>query len=149
MPNSNQPRSPMRPNQPYFTLTNSPLTYLSGGEKNSNDSSDASAFSQGSKSTLQVWVDGELWTEVPSLLEMGPFDNSYAVFIDEDGLASVIFGDGINGKKPLEGSDIKVTYRIGTGSTGNIGYNVLTEFSRRVFEHNRSSYKPSSRYKWR
>ena len=121
---------PMRPNQPYFTLTNSPLTYLSGGEKNSDDdSSGASAFSQGNKSTLQVWVDGELWTEVPSLLEMGPFDNSYAVFIDVDGLASVIFGDGINGKKPLEGSDIKVTYRIGTGSTGNIGYNVLTEFS--------------------
>ena len=127
---------PINPNQPFLTLSNWPLTYFRNKNKEdpfaSGDDADTKTsinFPQAiAKSTLKVWVDGELWIEAPSLLELGPFDKSYSVFVDEDGIATVIFGDGVNGKIPIEGSNIKVTYRTGTGRVGNVGFNVLTQF---------------------
>ncbi len=44
----------------------------------------------------------------------------YAVEIDENDLATVVFGDGMFGAVPPSGSLIKATYRVGGGARGNV-----------------------------
>lgn len=109
-----QPFLPVTHGQQYVTLSNFPLTYV--------------GTDIGAESTLQVKIDGEFWKEVPSLLEVGPNDKSYVVYVDEEGLATIIVGDGTNGKNP-QSKKIYVKYMVGTGRKGNVGHDVLTEFS--------------------
>ena len=78
-----------------------------------------------SVSTLQLTVDGELWQEKTSLLESGSNDTVFRVEMDDQGQATVIFGDGVFGMRPLETSTVMATYRIGSGSTGNVGADSL------------------------
>jgi predicted phage baseplate assembly protein len=79
-------------------------------------------------STLKVWVDGEPWEETDSLLKCGPLDQKFSLSIDEDGFATILFGDGKCGLKPDDDSLIVAEYRIGSGSVGNVGKDTLTQF---------------------
>ena len=76
-------------------------------------------------STLQLTVDGDLWQEKTSLLESGPNDTVFRVEIDDAGEATVVFGDGVFGQCPGETSTVIANYRIGGGSTGNVGADSL------------------------
>jgi len=76
-------------------------------------------------STLQLTVDGDLWQEKTSLLESGPNDTVFRVEIDDAGEATVVFGDGVFGQRPGETSTVIANYRIGGGSTGNVGADSL------------------------
>lgn len=92
-----------------FHLLNSPLTYVSAQN------------SQGARSTLQVYVDGVQWQEVPSLFDKGPNDRVYTVQIEPEGKTTVLFGDGRNGARlPTGQENIKAVYRKGLGSGGNV-----------------------------
>jgi hypothetical protein len=100
-----------------FTLKEGPLTFIS----------DASNPTQ-PRGALKVWVDGELWEETNSLLKCGPLDQKFSISIDEDGYATILFGDGNFGLKPEDDSLIKSEYRVGIGSVGNVGKDTLTKF---------------------
>ncbi len=51
----------------------------------------------------------------------------YSVQFDENGVAQVIFGDGIYGRIPPVGSNnIRATYRVGGGSVGNVPAGAIT-----------------------
>jgi hypothetical protein len=76
-------------------------------------------------STLQLNVDGDLWQEKTSLLESGPHDTVFRVEIDDQGEGTVVFGDGVFGQRPAETSTVIANYRIGGGSTGNVGADSL------------------------
>jgi predicted phage baseplate assembly protein len=65
------------------------------------------------------------WTAVPDLLGSGPDDTQFVVEIDTNGTASLRFGDGTNGKQPVEGEVFTATYRVGNGTAGNVGANCL------------------------
>jgi hypothetical protein len=60
-----------------------------------------------------------------NLLSYGPFDRSFAVEVDNVGRAVIRFGDGQHGLAVSDGSPIDVTYRVGVGRAGNIGYRSL------------------------
>jgi len=83
-------------------------------------------------SSLEIWVTeggpAELWTEVTKFHESEPTDKVYRVEIDEDDIVTVIFGDGVTGKKPASGIDnIQPIYRVGGGTDGNqVGIGKLT-----------------------
>src|SRR5690606_20836467 len=64
----------------------------------------------------------EIWTAVPDLLDSGPFDRHFVVDIDNDGRATLRFGDDAYGRRPLGASAATARYRIGNGRTGNLGY---------------------------
>jgi len=90
-----------------FALKQTPLTYVSAPN------------ASGSSSTLQVRVNGVLWTEVPWLYGSGPQDRVYTVVVGADGRTYVQFGDGASGARPPSGSsNIQATYRQGIGSGG-------------------------------
>lgn len=90
-----------------FELKKSPLTHLL----------DASSPT-GVKSTLQVWVDGVLWSEVTSFYGQDADARVYRVSLDADGLATVVFGDGERGSRlPTGVGNVVASYRHGAGAT--------------------------------
>ena len=62
---------------------------------------------------ITVEVDGETWTEVPGLDASGPADRHYVVSTDEDRGTVITFGDGEQGRRPPEGSNVRAEFRLG------------------------------------
>ncbi len=88
-----------------FTLAKAPLTYLHDP-----------AAPSGRRCSLQVWVDGVRWREVRNLVTAGPEDRVYSVRLDEDGRATITFGDGQSGQPPPQGArNVQARYRYGGG----------------------------------
>lgn len=116
-----------------LTLSQAPLAHLDTstlalGQPLGAATSEPTAFTTRqphSISTLQLTVDGDLWQEKASLLESGPNDTVFRVEIDDVGEATVVFGDGVFGQRPAETSTVIANYRIGGGSTGNVGADSL------------------------
>jgi predicted phage baseplate assembly protein len=92
-----------------FDLRQAPLTYLSA------------ATPQGAKSSLQVRVNGILWHEAESLLDLGPRDRGYITKTDDAGKTAVIFGNGEHGSRlPTGMENVTAVYRAGIGRPGNV-----------------------------
>jgi Baseplate J-like protein len=79
-----------------------------------------------STSTLRVEVDGEIWHQQPSLLGGRPDDHVFRVEIDDQGAATLVFGDDVFGQRLPDGAIVTATYRVGGGTAGNVGANTLT-----------------------
>jgi len=56
---------------------------------------------------------GEAWQQKLTLLDSGPQDKVFRVETDDDGDATVVFGDGVFGLRPDETSEVKAAYRVG------------------------------------
>lgn len=63
----------------------------------------------------------DIWTPQKDLLNSNRFSLDFVVETDNDGVASLRFGDGEHGKRPVAGTALMATYRIGNGSVGNVG----------------------------
>ncbi|MBW8874453.1 MAG: putative baseplate assembly protein [Acidobacteria bacterium] len=97
-----------------FTLSRPPLTFLSA------------PVPGGRGSSLVVRVDGVAWREVDSLYGEDGKSQSYMVEIDDDGRATVRFGDGRNGARlPTGNENVTAAYRSGVGLAGRVGANTL------------------------
>ena len=78
-------------------------------------------------SSMEVLVEGELWTEVENFLASRSTDKHYRVVLGDNDRASIIFGDGTKGKIPPVGvGNIEVSYRYGANNDGNVGSNTIT-----------------------
>ncbi len=98
-----------------FQLKQSPLTYVS--------STDPS----GSASTLQASVNGVLWSERSTLYGSGAKDRVYALSQDDNGNTTMLFGDGVEGARlPTGQNNVRVSYRRGLGTAGNLRGGQLT-----------------------
>jgi len=99
-----------------FTLQNSPLTYLL-----SSSSSAVGSY----QSTLQVWVNGIEWTEVPSFYGQPANAKVFVTREDSQNITWIYGGDGVNGVRfPTGTGNIIANYRYGSGaaapSTGTL-----------------------------
>jgi hypothetical protein len=65
------------------------------------------------------------WTVTRDLLTDSLGRPDYVVEMEQDGTASLRFGDGRYGRRPEPGSLFQAVYRIGNGSRGNIGADTL------------------------
>jgi predicted phage baseplate assembly protein len=70
---------------------------------------------------LYLRGDGELWTAEMDLLRSDRFSPHFAVEIEDDMSAYLRFGDGIHGRRPTPGSILNASYRVGNGTSGNVG----------------------------
>jgi hypothetical protein len=68
---------------------------------------------------LEVKVAGERWTPVPTLAGCGPRDPCYVIRVDDDGAATLVFGDGTTGRRPPTGAQVEATYRRSGSETRN------------------------------
>lgn len=103
-----------------FKLLRTPLTYISAESES------------GAASTLEVRVNGVRWTEAPTLYQLGPDEEGYIVRHNNDGSATVIFGDGEQGARLLSGQEnVTAVYRAGIGLAGQVAAETLTLLARR------------------
>jgi hypothetical protein len=66
--------------------------------------------------TIDVYVDGIRWKEVPTFLGAGPNEQVYVVSRDDEGESKVTFGDGVHGARlPTGSGNVVVAYRDGAG----------------------------------
>lgn len=92
-----------------FVLKKPGVTYLSA------------PTASGIQSTVTVTVNGVPWTEVPSLYEVDGRSESYMLRTDDDGVTTVIFGDGEHGARlPTGRENVVATYRTCDASAGAI-----------------------------
>ncbi|MBW4659730.1 MAG: baseplate J/gp47 family protein [Drouetiella hepatica Uher 2000/2452] len=69
---------------------------------------------------------GSRWESQRDLLIGDRFARYFVVETEEDGRAYLRFGDGTLGKKPNADTRLYATYRIGNGSSGNVGAESIT-----------------------
>jgi hypothetical protein len=69
---------------------------------------------------LEVIVEGEPWEPVRSFDGRGPDDHVYVISADDDGAATIRFGDGAAGRRPPDGAGIRAVFRYGSGAAGNV-----------------------------
>ena len=67
------------------------------------------------------------WSQEPDLLQSGPFDPHFVVESEDDGSDRIRFGDGVYGQKPVSLAEMEATYRIGNGSSGNVGAEAIVK----------------------
>lgn len=67
----------------------------------------------------------EQWTLLESLAFSREQQRDFVVEIDDQDRATVIFGDGAFGLIPPSGCQIRVTYRVGGGTFGNVPANTI------------------------
>ena len=95
--------------QQTFVLKRPPITFTS-----------APTLS-GVKSSEAARVDGARYERFNSLLDAEPSTRAYELEVDETGRATVRFGDGVHGARlPSGQQNVRATYRVGVGSTGNV-----------------------------
>lgn len=90
-----------------FKLKKNPLTYLSAPTAD-NDAGVASA--------LKVYVDGILWSEVPTFFGVAAEATAYILRQNDQQESSVIFGDGLRGQRLSTGAQVMAYYRYGAGA---------------------------------
>lgn len=66
------------------------------------------------------------WRARPDLLSSGPDARDFVVEIDNRDRARLRFGDGVNGLPAPDLSSLRVRYRVGAGSSGNIGAGTIS-----------------------
>lgn len=93
---------------------------------------------------IQLMVGGVEWTLKNSFIDSTSTDTDYLVEVSQDNTVTVIFGDGVNGAKPLTG-EITVTYRNGGGSIGNVGAKTINMLSSPI-SGVVSTYNPNTAY---
>jgi hypothetical protein len=68
-------------------------------------------------------ANGNTWTPLRDLLDAGPFDRNFVVETEDDGTATLRFGDGVLGAPAVTG--FTATYRTGNGNAGHVGAEAL------------------------
>ncbi len=69
----------------------------------------------------------DVWQPVRNLLNATPFEHSFVLETEDDGTATLRFGDGNLGDLPE--SNLTANYRIGNGSAGNVGPESITNIT--------------------
>jgi len=61
------------------------------------------------------------WSLRPDLLNSNDESSHAVVELDNDGIATLRFGDDDNGARPESGTEFTIKYRVGNGPLGNVG----------------------------
>lgn len=82
--------------------------------------------------SVNVYIqDGDVyakWTKVQHLVDYGPSDTVYTVFLNEDDSVTINFGDGVSGAIPTAYSEIRAQYTVGGGTIGNVSADTVNTF---------------------
>jgi hypothetical protein len=64
---------------------------------------------------------GQTWRPRRDLLVSDKFATEFVAEVEEDGTATLRFGDDQHGMRPAPGTSFDATYRVGNGAAGNVG----------------------------
>lgn len=74
---------------------------------------------------INIYVNGELWDKVDSLIDMGFDQKACIVKTGINGGIDVMFGNGTMGRKPAQGSTIYAEYVVTDGAGGNLPKDIM------------------------
>lgn len=81
----------------------------------------------GVRADIDVRVEERTWTQVDDFRASRPTDAHYLVRMNEKGELVIVFGEGRAGRRlPTGANNVRVTYRVGTGLSGNLPPGSLT-----------------------
>lgn len=92
---------------------------------------------QDARPAIAVWENhpptaateaGPRWEARRDLLISDRFERHFVVETEDDGRAYLRFGNNSLGKQPESDTRLYASYRIGNGSSGNVGGNTITDF---------------------
>jgi hypothetical protein len=115
------------PVRPRFNprLKEKPLTQAAPPFRTHPDASASSVFEWEMRDVLPaislVDSNGEPWNPQRDLLSSDAFAEEFVAEVDEDGRATLRFGDDEYGLRPTPGTTLTARYRVGNGTRGNIG----------------------------
>ena len=75
-----------------------------------------------------------VWTARRDLLNSSASAEEFVAEIDNDGAATIRFGDDVHGRRPEPGTEFFATYRVGNGRAGNIGADALAHIAKNIPE---------------
>ncbi len=70
---------------------------------------------------VQLIGEGDRWIAKRDLLNSDRFASEFVVETEDDDTSTLRFGDDVTGRRPIPGTCFKATYRLGSGSAGNVG----------------------------
>lgn len=119
------------------TLAQAPLTFAEKRDATKEASLSATGFlNSRTNEDLLAQVtqlleqpSGDTWSIEQTLLASVASAKDFVAELEDDGSASLRFGDGIFGTAPVAGISFLAQYRIGNGTSGNIGINTLTQIA--------------------
>jgi len=79
--------------------------------------------------TLQTEDGPDVWAAVLDLLESQSDSKDFVAETEDDGTASLRFGDGTFGMQVIPGDIFTARYRVGGGTAGNVGLNSLSRIA--------------------
>jgi hypothetical protein len=79
-------------------------------------------------------TNGIVWTARRDLLNSSSDADEFVAEIDNDGAATIRFGDDVHGRRPEPGMEFFAKYRVGNGRAGNIGADSLKHIALNVPE---------------
>jgi hypothetical protein len=98
-----------------FALRKSPVTYV------------PAAVPGGKETSLQLFVNGVEWQEVPTLYGAERTAEVFTTRLGDDCIQTVQFGDGVTGARAPSGrANLVATYRQGSGLAGRVRARTLT-----------------------
>ncbi len=111
---------PIEPAEPFrFNLDQAPLAFTT-----------ANGDPRDGHSTVEIAIPPTgAWHERRTLVESGEFSQDFVVDVNDEGIATVRFGDGAYGRAVPPGATINVTYRVGNGTAGNVGAEALAQIA--------------------
>ncbi|SEO73654.1 putative baseplate assembly protein [Nitrosovibrio sp. Nv6] len=90
----------------------------------------------------EVGAAGPIWNPQYDLLASGAEDRHYVAELDDEGRAHLRFGDGELGRTPAAGVHFMATYRVGKGSSGNVGRDMINHLVLREGTLSADAIKP-------
>ncbi len=75
--------------------------------------------------SVSLTVNGVTYTQVPYLIDYQNYDPVFSTYTNAQGITYVVFGDNVSGRIPPVNAQITATYRIGGGTSGNVGVNTI------------------------
>jgi predicted phage baseplate assembly protein len=79
--------------------------------------------------TSTAGTDSAIWTARRDLLNSSDSATVFVAEIDNDGVATIRFGDDVHGQRPKPGTAFVARYRVGNGRAGNIGADSLAHIA--------------------
>jgi hypothetical protein len=103
------------------TLSHAPLTQRVPVDPGASAAASVSIDPRAARPAIAANDGREPWSAVPTLLDVDRFTAAFVAETEDDAATWLRFGDGIVGRAPDTGTQFALTYRCGTGSSGNVG----------------------------
>ncbi len=85
-------------------------------------------MNSGVRADIDLIIDSRIWQQKSTLNYSSPTDPHYVVRMTEEGYLKMSFGDGNKARRlPTGKNNIRVRFRIGTGTMGNLSADSLTK----------------------